>query len=339
MSKAAQILIITIITAVLIGSFGITAADANEEIKKLERKLEYLKKKSALAAKLEEIQLEIRLLNENYKDVVKPSVSKSSKAVSPPRKTSVPASASTTFKPGSMAPTVECTDCPKIIGFAAHKSAWLNLTTTPALQYEELTAETKNTKNTADDDTWTRKVVARNGRYSATHFKNKDGKRNGYISRIGMYQIHGLGQNRGGGEWDRETLGISDVKQNSSRYSKLIDGLSGQDLSREFRWSTKINGKDRLFAMKTMVEGTTEVAVKVNGGSFTLRGFTVSSKMLNQRNGWNRKETQIYVPVLGSIVSSKVIDSHDTGNERRWSVTSFKVSDEVLSRVKAAAIQ
>ena len=80
MPNIAKIIIITIITGSLLGPFGIATAEADGEIKKLERRLEYLKKKSALAAKLEEAQLEIRLLNENYKDVLKLSGSKSSKA-------------------------------------------------------------------------------------------------------------------------------------------------------------------------------------------------------------------------------------------------------------------
>ena len=83
-------LCLVLVIAIGIGIFGVRTVYAADDIKLLERKLEYLKQKKTLDAELELIKAKINKLNETYKDVsggkTADASSPSSKADLVPRK-------------------------------------------------------------------------------------------------------------------------------------------------------------------------------------------------------------------------------------------------------------
>ncbi len=140
--------------------------------------------------------------------------------------------------------------------------------------------------------------------------------------------------------WTRRTLGFSDIKPlRPSSTAIPIGDVRPQDLSVEYKWDVRIGSDERNFYATWRVTGVTEAGVTVNGIDFRLPAFEVAHVLQNRYRLYRREMTFKYVPVLGVRVEGEGIEK-TSDQTNRWSgrLTDVRVSEEVLSRVRAAAL-
>ena len=225
---------------------------------------------------------------------------------------------------------VFATDILKIVSKDAHRPELFTLPRLPAVQFERAELEAQG------DFSRSVEVVVRDGGFTVIRWEdNKRGK--AYESYFGFAELNGF-WNRAGNKSHRETLKVFDVKQAPFTADQpVIDGVSAQDLSVEFKWDIRLYGKKRYFTVRSLVTGTTVVPVVVNGTTYRLGAFSYSRIIQNRHWTWRSEGTGNYVPVLGAPATG---DFDEPGaNKMSWKLVSVTVSDEVLKNVKAAAVR
>ena len=141
-------------------------------------------------------------------------------------------------------------------------------------------------------------------------------------------------------DWTRRTLGFSDIKPlRPSSTAIPIGDVRPQDLSVEYKWDIRIGSDERNFNATWRVTGVTEAGVTVNGIDFRLPAFEVAYVLQNRYRLYRLEMTFKYVPVLGVRVEGEgMVETSGQTKDFSGRLTDVRVSEEVLSRVRAAAL-
>ena len=184
------------------------------------------------------------------------------------------------------------------------------------------------------------KVIYRTGPYSVTetHLEYGQGGEEDRIQlHIGVQRLSAVGRMTSG-NWNRRTLGFSDVKPlRPSSSAKAIGGVRPQDLSVEYNWDLRFGSDERHFYVTYRVTDVTEASVTVNGTNYRLPAYELADVTQDRHGRWRSEKTGRYVPVLGFFVERREV-LQDPGESHSGILTDVRVSEEVLSKIRAAAL-
>ena len=180
-------------------------------------------------------------------------------------------------------------------------------------------------------------VIYRAGPYAVLKSHSTDAREQemDYLGgKLGMQRLSAVWSTNAGNS-SRRTLGFSDIKPlRPSPTVKPIGDVRPQDLSVEYNWDIRIGSEERNLHETWRVTGVTDARVTVNGIDYRLPAFDVAHVSEQQYVTWRRVSTIKYVPVLGAQVETKTFGQNATLGR----LTDVRVSEEVLSRVRAAAL-
>jgi hypothetical protein len=217
----------------------------------------------------------------------------------------------------------------------------------PASQFQRL--ETESVEGTGEQywtdpriARWQRDTVYQHGAFRIERASSDNGI-SGYHAYYGPFRTNTYEWHENGGWRAFRLTGLSDVANpDCAADIERIDGFDPRQLCWSFVWEgdwaegERRGRRDHNTSLR--VTGTTAVTVTVNGRDYRLPAYTVA----RDYSGWTEASEVVlaYVPVLGEFVEweGKRVGR---GSVPRWRgrVLSARVSDEVLERVKAAALR
>ena len=122
-------------------------------------------------------------------------------------------------------------DIPKLVSKDAHETGWFALSKLPAIQFDRAELDGQG------DYSGSLEVVMRDGSFTVVRQVNNEGK-TVYRAYVGITQLNAVWSTKG---TQRKTLKVFDVKPVPFSVDEpVIDAVSAQDLSAEFKWDPSL---------------------------------------------------------------------------------------------------